>query len=187
MINNDSIDSKVEKEKSSVADTVKEYIKIIIAAIILSFIISIFVKPAQVVGDSMNGNLHNNDMLLLNKIAYKSHSPNYKDIVVIRANINDAEYIVKRVIGTPGDKIQIKDNQVYVNGKVLDEKYIKEPMANNMDMDIEVPDGKIFVMGDNRNNSLDSRDPSVGLVDYKEAVVGKVMFRMYPFKGIPKY
>jgi signal peptidase I, bacterial type len=187
VINNDSIDSKVEEGKNSVAETIKEYAKVIIAAIVLSFIISIFVKPAQVVGDSMTNNLHNNDMLLLNKIAYKSHAPNYKDIVVIKANINDAEYIVKRVIGTPGDKIQIKDNKVFVNGKALDEEYIKEPMNNNMDMDIDVPEGKIFVMGDNRNNSLDSRDPSVGLIDYKEAVVGKVMFRMYPFKGIPKY
>ena len=87
-------------------------------------------------------------------------------------------YIIKRVIGIGGDHIDIKDNQVYLNGKLLEEDYINGVMTNNEDMSIDIPEGKVFVMGDNRNNSLDSR--RLGYFDFDEDVIGKVFFTV-PF------
>lgn len=128
----------------------------------------------------MDTTLANNDLMLINRMAYKSNIPHYKDIVAFNTNINNGEIFIKRVIGVPGDILKIND-------KMLDEKYIKESMKNNGDMEMIIPEGKIFVMGDNRNNSLDSRSSMLGLVDYKKAVIGKVMFRIYPFKQTSKY
>lgn len=177
----------VKNEKTSIAQIIKEYAVVIIGAIALTLLISAFVKPGQVVGESMTNTLQNNDLVLISKMAYKSHAPEYKDIVVLNTNIDNGRILIKRVIGVPGDTVEIKDNVVYVNGDKLDESYIREPMVNNQDMKVVVPEGKIFVMGDNRNNSLDSRSLMVGMIDYKKDVIGKVMFRIFPFKAIPKY
>lgn len=166
---------------------IKEYTIVIIGAILLTLIISVFVKPGEIVGESMSNTLENKDLLLINKVVYKFNTPEYKDIVVLNTNIDNDRILIKRVIGVPGDTVEIKDNVVYVNGKALDEKYIREPMVNNQDMKVVVPEGKIFVMGDNRNNSLDSRSLIVGTIDYKKDVIGKVMLRIFPFKAIPKY
>lgn len=165
---------------------IKEYAIVIIGSILLTVIISIFVKPGQVVGESMTNTLQNNDLLLINRVAYKFYEPEYKDIVVLNTNINNGEVLIKRVIGVPGDTVEIKDNVVYVNGNRLDEKYIREAMIHNQDMKVVIPKGKIFVMGDNRNNSLDSRSLMVGMIDYKKDVIGKIMFRIFPFKAIPQ-
>lgn len=135
----------------------------------------------------MTNTLQNNDLLLINRVVYKFQAPEYKDIVVLNTNVNNGEIFIKRVIGVSGDTVKIKDNKVYVNGTELDEKYIREPMVNNTDMEVVVPEGKIFVMGDNRNNSIDSRSLMVGMIDYKKDVIGKIMFRIFPFKGISKY
>lgn len=188
MKNQDVINDKNDKnDKISIVQTIKEYVVVIIGAVILTCIISIFVKPGQVVGESMTNTLQNNDLVIINKIAYKSHVPEYKDIVVLNTNIENGKILIKRVIGVPGDTIEIKNNKIYVNGKSLDEKYIREAMVGNSDMKVVVPEGKIFVMGDNRNNSLDSRSLMVGMIDYKQAVIGKVVCRILPFKAIPKY
>ncbi|MFL0163976.1 signal peptidase I [Candidatus Clostridium helianthi] len=166
---------------------IKEYAIVIIGAIALTFIISIFVKPGQVAGESMTNTLQDKDLLLINRVAYKLHAPEYKDIVVLNTNIDNDRILIKRVIGVPGDTIEVKDNVVYVNGNKLDEKYIREPMVNNQDLKLVVSEGKIFVMGDNRNNSLDSRSLMVGMIDYKKDVIGKVMLRIFPFKELSKY
>ena len=81
------------------------------------------------------------------------------------------KHIIKRVIAIGGDHVEIKDNIVYLNGKKLDENYVNGVMANNEDMSINIPEGKVFVMGDNRNSSLDSR--RLGYFDFEEDVVGK--------------
>lgn len=177
----------IKPKNKIIIQQIKEYAIVIIGAILLTLIISVFVKPGEVIGESMANTLQNKDLLLINRVAYKIHAPEYKDIVVLRTNIENDKILIKRVIGVPSDTVEIKDNVVYVNGNKLDESYIGEPMVNNQDMKIVVPEGKIFVMGDNRNNSLDSRSLMVGMIDYKKDVIGKVMFRIFPFKSIPKY
>lgn len=179
--------NRINDKNKIIIQQIKEYSIVIIGAIALTLIISMFVKPGEVVGESMCNTLQNKDLLLINRVAYKFHAPEYKDIVVLNTNIENDRILIKRVIGIPGDTVEIKDNKVYVNDKELDEKYIREPMTNNQNMKVVIPEGKIFVMGDNRNNSLDSRSLMVGMVDYKKDVVGKIMFRLFPFKVIPKY
>ena len=83
-------------------------------------------------------------------------------------------FIIKRVVGIGGDHIEIKDNQLYLNGELLQEDYINGAMINSEDMVVDVPEGKVFVMGDNRNNSLDSR--KLGYFDFDEDVIGRVFF-----------
>lgn len=163
---------------------IKEYAIVAVGAIVIAFLISLVVKPGEVVGQSMEGSLHNGDYILINKLSYKKEAPEYKDIVVLNTNVDNGKILIKRVIGTPGDKVAIKDNAVYVNDQLIEEDYIKEAMVGNEDLEVVIPDGKIFVMGDNRNNSLDSRYLAVGLVDYEKDVIGKVVFSLIPFKSI---
>lgn len=177
----------IKVKNKIVVQLIKEYVFVIIGSILLTVIISIFVKPGQVVGQSMTNTLQNKDLLLINRVSYKFYAPEYKDIVVLNTNVNNGEILIKRVIGVSGDAVEIKDNKVYVNGTELDEEYIREPMVNNADMKVVVPEGKIFVMGDNRNNSLDSRNLMVGMINYKKDVIGKIMFRIFPFKAISQY
>lgn len=155
--------------------TLKEFMVIALGSIILTILISLFVQVGQVVGVSMTNTLQNNELVLINKMAYKSHAPEYKDIVALHADVNGGETLIKRVIGVPGDTVEIKDNVVYVNDKQLNEDYIKEHMEHNQDMKVVVPDGEIFVMGDNRNYSLDSRSLMVGMISYKSNVIGKII------------
>lgn len=177
----------IKPKNKIIIQQIKEYAIVIIGAIVLTLIISVFVKPGEVIGQSMANTLQNKDLLLINRVAYKIYPPEYKDIVVLNTNIENNKILIKRVIGVPGDTFEIKDNKVYLNGEELDEKYIREPMVNNQNVKVVIPEGKIFVMGDNRNNSLDSRSLMVGMIDYKKDVIGKIMFRIFPFKAIPKY
>ena len=123
---------------------------------------------------------HEGNIVLVDKVFYKHSEPKRNDIVVVDykdANLKET-FIIKRVIGIGGDHIEIKDNELYLNGKLLEEDYINGVMANSEDMTVDVPEGKVFVMGDNRNNSLDSR--KLGYFDFENDVIGKVFFTV-PF------
>ena len=109
------------------------------------------------------------------------------DVIVFKADLeqNDGtnKDLVKRIIGIEGDRVTIKDGQVYVNDKLLNETYLSQGMDTKGDIDLVVPQGKLFVLGDNREVSLDSRYEQVGLVDISD-VEGKVLIRLYPFNDI---
>ena len=146
------------------------YVVIILAVILIrTFIIT----PVQVEGRSMAPTLEDNQILLLSK--YKK---NYKrfDIVVID---DGNEKLIKRIIGLPGETLEVKGNKLYINGK-----YVKEDFEHDDTKDFvyndkkEIPEGYYFVMGDNRNNSLDSR--RLGYFDFEDDVIGKVFFTV-PF------
>lgn len=155
-----------------------EYMKVIILTVVVTYAVLFFVQVSKVVGDSMEPTYHNKDIILVDKVFYKRGNPHYNDIVVVkyRASAHE-EQIIKRIVGLPGDHIEMKNNVFYRNGEKVDESYIFEPMTTNKDFSYDIPEGKVFVMGDNRNISIDSR--MIGYIDFDDQVVGKVFFKVF--------
>ncbi|MBP2031642.1 signal peptidase I [Clostridium algifaecis] len=154
--------------------------KSVLIAIIAAFLIITFIfETVSVDGHSMDPTLNNKDRLIVEKVSYYFRAPEPGDIVVIKYPANPSEKFIKRVIGVGGDRIKIENGKLYVNDKVKNEPYILEPMIGNFN-EVTVPKNTIFVLGDNRNNSRDSRYSDVGFVNYK-MVVGRASFRLYPF------
>lgn len=149
--------------------------KILILLITILLINGLFglVQLVKVSGSSMQPTLQDGDHLILDSLSYKIINPKYKDIVVVNVPGEENRKIIKRVIGVSGDHVVIKDNSLYINGVLVSEKYIKEPMSSNS-MDVVVPKDSFFVMGDNRNNSDDSRDPIIGSVKKKQ-ILGRII------------
>lgn len=155
-----------------------EYIKVILITVVITYAILYFVQVSRVVGSSMENTYHNGNIILVDKIFYKQGEPSYNDIVVVKYEVSSHEdQIIKRIVGLPGDHLEMKDNQLYRNGELLKEDYIREPMVDNEDFSYDIPEGKVFVMGDNRNNSVDSR--MIGYIDFDEEVVGRVFFKVF--------
>lgn len=163
-----------------------EWIKVIVVAVVLAGIITSFVRPTLVKGASMENTLKQYDYLLVNKMAYKKDLPEYKDIIIFKSELiqdnGKAKDLVKRVIGLPGDHIVVTEGKVYRNEELLEEPYTKDGYTD-YEIDVIVPEDHIFAMGDNRLDSTDSRDPSVGPVPM-EHIVGKVFVRLFPFNKI---
>lgn len=177
---------KEEKEEKKLKKGIRQILPLILVVILslaISGLIVSFYRPSVVDGISMNNTLEDGDWLIIKNKPYKENVPEYKDIVVIERKDLSIRYIIKRVIGVPGDKIVIKDNKLYKNDALLEEDYIKEEMLTE-DSELTVPEGKVFVMGDNRNNSLDSRSNIIGLVDIQSEILGKAVFNISQFEKI---
>ncbi len=165
-------------EKEDFKKSLFEYIKVIIITVVVTLGVLYFVQISRVVGSSMEPTYHNGNIILVDKFFYKRSEPQYNDIVVIEyQGDTNKEQIIKRIIGLPGDHIEMIDNQLYRNGELLEEDYINEPMVGNADFAYDIPEGKVFVMGDNRNNSVDSR--IIGYIDFDDQVVGRVFFKVF--------
>ncbi len=137
-----------------------------------------------VVGASMSPTLESGDEILVNRFKYKIFSPKQNDLIVFLPNGNEkSHYYIKRVIAGPGDKVQIKDGVVYVNGEQFAEKASVSNIENALlaEDEITVGEDEYFVLGDNRNNSEDSRYASIGNVK-KEYIVGKAWFVVSPWE-----
>ncbi len=178
-----------QKEELSGGDSLKLdlyfWLQALVAALVLLILLFTFVgRIIGVSGSSMVPTLHNGDMLLLQSIGY---TPRQGDVVVLTKEFDAADGpIVKRVIATGGQHVVIDYNAgtVTVDGVVLDEPYINEPMVRPMGdtlTDVLVPEGSIFVMGDNRNHSSDSRDVTLGTVD-ERYVLGRAIWVLLPFQ-----
>lgn len=163
--------------------TVREFlldsIKFVIVTFILIFLMVYVVSVTQVVGSSMSPTLKNQEILILNKAKYRFFNVNRGDIISFY--YEDTKYLIKRVIGIPGDSIYFKDNVLYINNKIYQEPYLKGVVTEDFNLNElgygRIPNGKYFVLGDNRENSLDSR--KIGLIDRKD-IIGEVMFRFWP-------
>ena len=167
----------MEKE-NNFKSTLFEYLRVIVCTVIVCVLFLHFVQISKVVGISMEPTYHDGNVILVDKFFYKNKEPQHDDIVVAHYALADEhEQIIKRVVGIPGDHIEMKDNRLYRNDQLLDESYILEPMENNNDFSYDIPKGKVFVMGDNRNHSVDSR--LIGYLDFEEDIVGRVFLRVF--------
>ncbi len=177
---------KKKDKKPEEINIVKELLSLIIyigiVVLICYFILNFVGCRSKVDGSSMNPTLEDKDNLWVDKLSYTFGDPKRFDIIIF--NYDENTTYVKRVIGLPGETVRIDQNgNIYINGKLLKENYGKETILNNGRAGSEVYLGsdEYFVLGDNRNNSIDSRWSDVGNVS-REDIVGKVVLRIYPFK-----
>ncbi len=133
-----------------------DFLETIVPALLLAVLIQAFLAQAtRVEGFSMEPTLYDHQRLIIEKVSYHLHPPQRGDIVVVRAP-QYQQLLVKRVVGLPGETLSIRDGQVYINGTPLEEPYIQgEPWGNYPPT--HIPEGYVFLLGDNRNNSSDSR------------------------------
>ena len=172
------------KHETSWQDTASDWLVSIIVAVALAFCIRTFlVEPYMVEGSSMYPTLKNHERLIVDKLSYFVTNPKRGEIVVFRFPKDESRDFIKRVIAVGGDTIEMKDGQVFVNGQALKEDYIykNDPKGKNISSYRKtiVPEGTIFVLGDNRNNSEDSRFADVGFVPHK-LVKGRALVCFWP-------
>jgi len=170
----------------------KEFLKDIIIALVIVGAITFVIKPTIVKESSMEPTLYENNYLFVNKLSYmtKDH-PDYGDIIIFESDLERSDgkgkkLLIKRVIGVENDVITIADGVVYRNGQALDEPYTLEGYTECWEreiVDYVVPADQVFVMGDNRSISLDSRSSQVGCVS-EAAIVGRAFVRLFPFSEI---
>ena len=169
---------KKDTGKDNLWKEVFSWVRIIVGAFIVAFILSNFViVNARVPSGSMISTINENDKLIGFRLAYLFSDPKRGDIVMFDSPVEDKIYI-KRVIGLPGETVEIRDNTVYINGERLEEDYVKNEWTNSPGTKTyDVPEGCYFMMGDNRNASADSR---VWGVIKEDAIIAKAKFRYYP-------
>ncbi len=158
------------------------WILFIVIVVAVSYLVVTFVgQRTQVSGESMETTLSDGDHLIVDKITYRFRDPKRYDIVVFPYRYEENTYYIKRIIGLPGETVQIVDGYVYINGVQLDEHYgnalIKDP--GQAAQPITLGEDEYFVMGDNRNNSQDSRSANVGVV-HRDELLGRAWIRIWP-------
>lgn len=183
-----------EEEDVNILKEIVGLILYIAAVVLLIFLIITYVGTrTEISGDSMNDTLSDGDSLWIDKLSYRFGDPKRFDIIVLPykdAVTGEDSYFVKRIIGLPGETIGIDHlGNIVIDGEILEEDYGKEVIDEyhlgifSEGKPIVLGEDEYFVMGDNRNNSKDSRDESVGNIK-RSTIVGKVKFRMAPFKDI---
>lgn len=155
----------------------KEYVPYIVVIILVLLVKRFVVSPIKVNGRSMLDTLHHGDIMILNRIGYRFSDIKRFDIVVVDEG---EEYIIKRIIGLPGEKVEYKDNQLYINDKKVKESYGSDITE---DFSYQVPKNSYFVLGDNRTNSMDSR---VFGAFKKKRILGKTSLTVFPFSRFGK-
>ena len=179
----ETVPSDVSKQEEDTG--LKLYTKllaiILFAMLFARFINAYIIQETIVNGSSMNPTLENSDKLLIDKFAFKIGKLNRYDIVVFHHT--DTSLYIKRIIGLPGERVTIRKGRVYINGRILDDDpLIKDNMhyAGIAKNGVKVGKNEYFVLGDNRNNSYDSRYEQVGVIK-KSSIIGKVWIRIFPF------
>lgn len=156
-----------------IKDTLKYLIIIILIIVVRIYVIC----TAQVVGPSMEDNLIDGNILVVDQISYRFNGYNRFDVIVFKTN---KENLIKRIIGIPGDKVKVQNNKLYINNKEIKESDQVKGVTNDFD-EVTVGEGEYFVMGDNRENSTDSR--VFGCI-HKKDIIGKASLRIWPINQI---
>ena len=175
------LESAVKRERyyARFRTTVRStFLSLVVVAAVAILVAVLLLPILRIYGKSMNGTLDSGDIV----VSIKSTKFNTGDVIAFYYNHN---VLVKRVIANPGEWVDVDaDGNVYVNNKKLDEPYLMEKAygETNIELPYQVPDGKIFVLGDNRSVSIDSRNTSIGCVA-EERIVGKIVYRVWPFSG----
>lgn len=168
---------------TNLGEEIKDWIISILIAIVLAFFIRYFIVELYMVeGPSMRPTLVNGERLVVNKFIYRFKAPERGEVLVFRYPRDPSRDFIKRVIGVAGDTVEIKDSRVLLNGQLLNEPYILERTRGSYPA-VNVPEGHIYVMGDNRNNSEDSRFKDVGFVPL-ELIKGKAITVFWPLDHI---
>ena len=183
----------LKNQRGSVGGFVLDFVQSIVLALAVFVILYLFVaQPNQVSGSSMLPNFVDKEFLLTEKITYYFREPQHGDVVIFKAPSTEScaaeecEYI-KRIIGVPGDKVMIKDGQVYLNGELLDQTFLPNGVMTKQEdymkegVEITIPDGQYLCFGDNREHSRDSR--AFGPIK-KETIIGKALFKYWPLSSI---
>ena len=185
------IDDRYDEEKDNIMQEKNEknfgkifwdYAKVIILALLISFGIKTFVVTSTIVdGRSMNPTVNNGDRLMVNKLFFMKKNITRGDIIDFYVP-SAKKYYLKRVIGVEGDTVEIIKDRVYLNGEMLEENYVSTNVTtpHNENTKWVVPQGHVFVLGDNRSNSRDGRD--LGTIPRSD-IVGKIVLRYYPFNN----
>lgn len=168
----------------------------VVIAFCLAGAVLYFIRPTIVKQTSMEDTLHENDYMVMYRLAYKNHDPERGDIIIFQSDLVNEDsgkdkLLIKRVIGLPGDDIMISDGHLYINGEEYVEDYLKDGYTPAFEIPPEggtytVPEDSFFCMGDNRAGSVDSRRSEVGVVS-RDAIKGKVVIRLFPFSRIQRF
>lgn len=192
----ETVSNNDETKKDSFDKTfIFDWLEVLVHAIIVVVIcFSFLFRIATIDGPSMENTLHDGERVIISNLFYE---PKAGDIVVISRNKENSVYtmndsntpIIKRIIATEGQTVDIdfEEGIVYVDGVALEEEYTKAPTTRkwNVEFPVTVDEGCVFVLGDNRNDSLDSRDLSIGMVDTRY-ILGHAVYRVFPFNRIGK-
>lgn len=160
-------------------------VSLAIVVVVSLFIVTYITQRTVVDGDSMNDTLQNGDQLFVDKVSYRFSEPKRFDIIVFELKDAPGTHYIKRIIGLPGETVQIIDGYVYINGELLEEHYGKDEVideARRAAEPITLGEDEYFVLGDNRNNSTDGRSLSVGNVN-RSQIVGRAFIRIWPLKS----
>ncbi|MGF7185153.1 signal peptidase I [Desulfitispora alkaliphila] len=166
---------------SSARSVFFEYVQSILIAVVLALLIRTFIfQPFYIPSGSMEPTLQVRDRIIVSKFYYRFTEPEIGDVLVFKYPVNESQDFIKRVVGRPGDVVELRDSQLYVNDIMIPESYIKEPHYGDFGP-LEINAGEYFVLGDNRNNSKDSRD--WGIVP-EDNLVGKAHIIFWPLNRI---
>ena len=176
--------NKKDKPKKSMKQEIFEWIMVFVVAAALAFVVRTFIfEPVRVDGSSMLNTLVDGDFMIATKFDYLLDDPERFDIVICDyPNADDGKYRVKRVIGLPGETVELRAGELYVNGEHLEQNFDMTPNETYYGP-LTVPEGSYLVLGDNRNNSKDSRSPMVGPLK-RSLIKGHVRCVVFPFSRI---
>lgn len=181
---NDTEEEMVTQPKRSLLRELLDWMMYIAVIVLMTWLIVTFVGVrTRVIGRSMETTLSSGDQLIVDKISYRFKQPKRYDIVVFPYKYEPKTHYIKRIIGLPGETVQVIDGYTYINGQVLKSDTYGVELMNNpgiADTPITLGEDEYFVLGDNRNHSADSREPSVGVLK-GEDLTGKAWIRLYPF------
>jgi signal peptidase I len=180
-LQSDVLPETIEKGKnqSSPVKFLIDVLETLIWAVIIFVAINAISARIRVDGASMEPTLHNGELIIINKLSYRLGDPQRGDIIVFHYPRDPSQEFIKRVVGLPGDQVTITDGNIYVNGQRLEEPYIS--ISPNYLGSWVVPEGQLFVLGDNRNNSRDSHEWGTLPMEY---VIGKALFIYWPINTV---